>query len=253
MEKIIIDGEVLFCPMERKISSLKSDAEATLYSASARCLLLLVNRKGEVVTQNELIEEGWGKEEAKSVAIATYYQCFVDLRKKMKEICYSRNLITTVRQKGMTLNSMVDVVIQVDDAESSGEKEEDLKSRDSGSTVIYALNGREFKKTHLNWLFLGLSIAFILAITLIFSTVYSRDPPPGFARIKGYPECYYFNVGNVDNDLVNKFMITNNYKCDKEYVYYVSYFSITPRISVFICPKKANALCESITWVESLK
>ena len=107
MDKYIIDNEIVFSPQEKQLLSLKNSSTFTMHSASSSCLTLLLEKHGEVVTQPELMVAGWGTNAMRTVSNAAYYQCFVNLRKVFRELGYQKEILTTVRGKGIRVNKYV--------------------------------------------------------------------------------------------------------------------------------------------------
>ena len=79
-----------------------------LNTPTARCLELLIERQGLVVSRDDFLEEVWG---TKGIVVShnTFYQNISLLRKSLKKTGLSDNIVVTVRRKGFTLSS--DVVI----------------------------------------------------------------------------------------------------------------------------------------------
>jgi DNA-binding winged helix-turn-helix (wHTH) protein len=73
-----------------------------LNSPASRCLLLLIERSGTIVTQQEFMYNVWEKL-GLVVSANTYYQNICLLRKGMKEIGFASDPITTIPRIGLTL------------------------------------------------------------------------------------------------------------------------------------------------------
>lgn len=110
-ENVIINDAVIFKVNDGELIPLTQDGEATLLnSPTARCLQLLVERQGYVVSRDDFLEQVWG---AKGIVVSqnTFYQNISLLRKSLKKAGLQEDIVITVRRKGFSLSS--DVVIKI--------------------------------------------------------------------------------------------------------------------------------------------
>lgn len=104
LNNIIINGSLIFDVNESKLIPLNQEGEnIILNTPTARCLQLLVERQGMVVSREDFIEQVWG---TKGIVVSqnTFYQNISLLRKSLKKAGLSKDLIVTVRRKGFTLS-----------------------------------------------------------------------------------------------------------------------------------------------------
>lgn len=107
----IINDAVIFKMNDSELIPLTQDGEAILLNTpTARCLQLLVERQGRVVSRDDFLEQVWG---AKGIVVSqnTFYQNISLLRKSLKKAGLQEDIVVTVRRKGFTLSS--DVVIKI--------------------------------------------------------------------------------------------------------------------------------------------
>lgn len=105
----LIDNDVIFLPSEKTIKSIKSNKTQTLHAPAIRCLQLLIESK-TTVPQASLYKAGWGQDALKKVSTATYYQCFVNLRKQLRKVDYYSELLITVPKEGMRINDAIKII-----------------------------------------------------------------------------------------------------------------------------------------------
>lgn len=108
----IINGLIEFHPATgtlRRVS--QPDHVVVLNSPAGRCLLLLIERAGTIVTQQEFLENVWLRR-GMLVSPNTYYQNISILRKGLKKIGFEVDPIVTIPRIGLTLASDTEIVIR---------------------------------------------------------------------------------------------------------------------------------------------
>lgn len=101
----IINGTVEFHPATSTLRDLNDhDNVIILNSPASRCLLLLIDRIGSIVTQQEFLEIVWTKC-GMQVSTNTFYQNISILRKGLKKIGLDEELVVTISRVGLTLAS----------------------------------------------------------------------------------------------------------------------------------------------------
>ncbi|MCI1032925.1 winged helix-turn-helix domain-containing protein [Raoultella terrigena] len=99
----VINNTIEFHPTTRKLRNIITPTNmVVLNSPASRCLLLLIERSGTIVTQQEFMYNVWEKL-GLVVSANTYYQNICLLRKGMKEIGFTSDPITTIPRIGLTL------------------------------------------------------------------------------------------------------------------------------------------------------
>lgn len=252
--KITIDGEIVFFPEERKLRSTVNNLEVTVFSTGARCLEYLLDNNERTVSQKELTEIGWlGENSVQTVAQATYYQCLVDLRRCLKEIKYGQNLIVTIRGQGVRINPEANIVFElITPGERPAKEVSDLPLPEEKSTL----------KNSVTLSYSRLGIALFSALTVVFFALYmlstseymhSQSPmADNYRQVEGFPDCYYFNTNNIDSASTVSFLKKKGYACGKNKNFYISHFSVAPRLTLFSCSTTAPIKCESVTYIEDI-
>ncbi|MFS6933781.1 winged helix-turn-helix domain-containing protein [Klebsiella oxytoca] len=273
MEKYIIDNEIVFSPQERLLLSLKLSSKSTIHNASANCLTLLLENQGEVVSHSELMMAGWGKDAKRTLSNAAYYQCFVNLRKVFRELGYQKEILITARGEGIRFNKYVRVkkqsvsaipsycqqktLIQPTSSTSQNNGRIELQSSEvmqspvlmENSTDSIMISKSKFHPGVRPWFFVGL-FCFILISWLIVRKE-NDFTLSGYHHIANTPSCFYFNDRNENNSFVTSFLHRNGYVCEDGKKFFVSYFSASPRLTVFICGERVYQKCDSVTYIIS--
>ncbi|MGV8927177.1 MAG: winged helix-turn-helix domain-containing protein [Ewingella sp.] len=101
----ILNGAVEFHPATSTLRDLNDpDNVVVLNSPAGRCLLLLIERVGTIVTQHEFMDIVWAKR-GMLVSSNTYYQNISILRKGLKKIGLVDDPVVTIPRIGLTLAS----------------------------------------------------------------------------------------------------------------------------------------------------
>ncbi|WP_230939865.1 winged helix-turn-helix domain-containing protein [Enterobacter asburiae] len=118
----IINGLVEFHPAASTLRDLNNpDRVVVLNSPAGRCLLLLIERVGSIVTQQECMDIVWQRR-GMLVSPNTYYQNISILRKGLKKVGFETDPIVTIPRIGLTLAS--DTQITVKETQPQADEEE---------------------------------------------------------------------------------------------------------------------------------
>ncbi|WP_174508485.1 winged helix-turn-helix domain-containing protein [Klebsiella oxytoca] len=253
VKQYLIDDQIIFSPAEQKLLSVASGKGKVMHGNVSRCLELLIMHQGTVIPQNELVLYGWGKDVSASVTTAAYYQCFVNLRKNLKELDYTHELVVTLRKVGVKIDSGVNISLLEQEDESPRDISDEDRTHDDLLCVSNPVARKEKAPVSKVKAFVMASFATVLAVLIYLVTLTPAEGIEGFVQIKNYPACYHYNIKNVDNTTPTQFMIEQKNTCDGERNYYISYFSTSPRLSYFSCGKESSSFCESVTHILYLK
>ena len=104
-----INNNVIFDPLKHTLTSRKyyPEKDTKLNQPTSRCLSLLIERRGCVITQEDFMNEVWRKH-GMEVTVNTLYQNISILRKTLKRVGIDENIIITVPKKGITLSAQVE-------------------------------------------------------------------------------------------------------------------------------------------------
>lgn len=102
----LIEKTILFNPELCTLTNRLTQKEFKLKSTASLCLLLLVKKKNQVITQNELLEFAWG-DNHREVTFNAIYQAILSLRKALFDSGLEKQIITTIMRKGLIVNEDV--------------------------------------------------------------------------------------------------------------------------------------------------
>ncbi|MFB0712923.1 transcriptional regulator [Buttiauxella noackiae] len=110
MKKIyIINHIVRFDPLLHTLAPLDNQKlEVTLHTPASECLYLLLSHAGEILSQNVLTEEIWGKK-GTFVATNTLYQNIASIRKGLRAVGLKDEILKTIPKQGFQLLASIEV------------------------------------------------------------------------------------------------------------------------------------------------
>lgn len=110
----IINNQVIFDAKEHVLKTVASGKSITLYSTSSECLLLLIRRQGEVISQRELMTVIWS-EKNRDINANAFYQMLLTLRRALERAGAGSNIIQTVKRKGLLIDENTAIEWQTSD------------------------------------------------------------------------------------------------------------------------------------------
>ncbi|URN99640.1 winged helix-turn-helix domain-containing protein [Leclercia adecarboxylata] len=99
----IINDEIIFDVNSCQVKALDGPDEGIILNTpTARCLQLLIDKRGEVVSRESFLEQVW---QVRGIVVSqnTFYQNISLLRKSLKKVGLTEDIIVTVRRKGFML------------------------------------------------------------------------------------------------------------------------------------------------------
>ncbi len=282
MIKYIMNDDVVFFPEKKKVISKKSGVEFTLFKSSAQCLELLLERQGQIVPHPELMVAGWGENAKRTVSNPAYYQSFVNLRNVLRKLGLPNNTLVTVRGKGVRFNVYVSVVkhddnpheqteilrMDADEISINFHGDEGIDDATSAPLLTFEkschttgtcqkLKGESFtekifKNNQKKVKYICISImGLMFIISCLLYNISFKDEffIEGYVHAQGTPPCYFFNSRNIENSFAMNFIREKGLICKKDIKYFISYFSTSPRLTVFTCGEDASMKCDSITYI----
>lgn len=251
----LIDNEIIFIPSGKSITSKTNNLTQTLHAPAVRCLQLLIENK-TTVPQSMLYKAGWGEDALKKVSTATYYQCFVNLRKQLREIGYHNELLITVPKEGIRINEAIEITAFASSPDPQQVINADRDVSDNAGDVS-ANAGRDVDNTRRRTLTGVLTLVGMasLVFVIIFMFVMSDRNPNlitlgslDYQRYDSLPECVFVhsvNNSGVDIENLKKFTLARNILCPPSGKVFIHQGRI--RTTVFKCNQKMN--CYSLTYV----
>lgn len=267
----IIDGYIDFHPASSTLHDLNNPKNVVvLNSPAARCLLLLIERFGSIVTQHDFLEIVWEKR-GMQVSSNTFYQNISILRKGLKKIGLTGNVVVTIPRIGLTLASDTHIKKltteqQVEATPESAylldeqslahrfetieqlEVTEGLKEPDSLRAFIektpYETTKPVKKQTfRLRWILLLSSVVFF-ALLCVMTLLRGSDDSQYFSNYrfqKTAQGCHIFISNGTSSDKAHSDVLIRSKQFSddcKNYPWvYITHLPLLPRTSIIRCDK----------------
>ncbi len=141
----IINEEVIFDANVFELRLIDNrDQAITLNAPTARCLKLLLERAGQVVSREEFMQEVW---QARGIVVSqnTFYQNISLLRKSLQKMGLSADIIATVRGVGFVFSP--EACVQLVEDDNSPEYVDMNFGDDKTSLIKGSLNKRPLLNT----------------------------------------------------------------------------------------------------------
>lgn len=123
--QIKIGEHLLFIVSRREIVDTESSNKIKLQVPASLCLERLLLKRGEIVSQEELILCGWGEKRNASVSANAYYQCILHLRKSFTNMGLS-DFIVTVPRMGLKISDSITISFLPDAASLTAPQSPDI-------------------------------------------------------------------------------------------------------------------------------
>lgn len=144
----MINHEVIFNANMNELRPLSGDGECvSLNAPTARCLLLLLQNSGKVISRDEFLAAVW---EARGVVVSqnTFYQNISLLRKSLLKAGLSADIIITVRQKGFSVAPDT-LIIPLSDEECENMNRATLTNYQHNKVTDIIVESRDHSDDHL--------------------------------------------------------------------------------------------------------
>lgn len=248
----IVDGLIQFEPGIRRITNLKNNKEIILHLTCARCLHLLLENSGTIVTQKELLIYAW-PDSYDDVTHNTFYQSVLNLRKAFVHIDYHQQTILTIRGKGLKTPSSINIE-KVDSSLIRQNAFTSLPMEDE-PTPVYSIDSVDVdgssdlvtSKLHRkkNIMLLGGVLSIILLASVIFFISIKKDFFHSYAL--GHIAsngCSIFVNKSSPNVKTHDYFIQNevSHVCGNNEFVYLTAYKNTASVSAFVCNKKLGSI-----------
>ncbi|MDE4080951.1 MULTISPECIES: winged helix-turn-helix domain-containing protein [Enterobacter cloacae complex] len=255
----IINNIVEFHPAASTLRDINNpDRVVVLNSPAGRCLLLLIDRAGSIVTQQEFLDIVW-QSRGMLVSPNTYYQNISILRKGLKKIGFETDPIVTIPRIGLTLASDTQIVIREPlpgAAPAADEKcPEVLEPEEPSAPSLEAAEPAapvSVKPTRWPAVVLGMLLIILAGagVTGYMSATENRFVEDyHFAASIGACRVYLANDIQTQNERASALAYVEPFKADcAQYPWvYISWYALLPRASVIRCdrPMKEPNRCIS--------
>lgn len=259
----IINRQIIFCPDERKITSIETGDSVILQTPGALCLEEIIRKKGEIVSQANLFQIGWGEELSKHTTQSCYYQCFVNLRKQISSLGITEPVVITIPRRGMKFNDALSVVTKEETIGDLFNKDEQRAEHSAGiasevEILPFPSKENNFVPGHaqspkVRVVFRKWQIIVPLTLLLVF-LVYSFYAGTGdyliddYAHEEPFEKCMLVHKQSepTDNQISINIMKKHGYSCDNNKFYFIHDNEGTPRVSFFMCDSLNASYCRSV-------
>lgn len=234
----LLNDSVEFRPDENLlINKHNAQQQVSLSASSARCLLLLI-KKRDIVTQNELFEYAWGNNAA-SATPNNLYQNISLLRKALKGLTtHNNNWIVTLPRKGFRLDESVvakEIIVQQHTEAVLPEAEKTIQEQPGSGNSFFAKCSHPLTARLLTCLGL-VSLLILGAVTVDYMLFPRTSIARKFAFYKDVGACkIYFNndVGSFKKQI--KILDTLEANCRRNPYTYVTVYPILRTATVLSC------------------
>lgn len=107
----IIENCVIYTPSTHTLHSSENGNHVTLAIPASLCLNMLIQKKGEIITQTELLYRVWA-ERGMNVTTNTLYQNISLLRKSLRSLNLSKLIIQTIPKRGFMISNEISILVQ---------------------------------------------------------------------------------------------------------------------------------------------
>ncbi|MBL5825943.1 winged helix-turn-helix domain-containing protein [Serratia fonticola] len=231
-KSFLINNTVLYFP-ETHCLALRSDPTvvAHLHVPASRCLLLLIERKGEIISQREFFEKVW-ESNGTYVTANTFYQSISHLRKGLKTVGLTGDVIKSLSKQGMTLSAET-TIVEYDESQPILLEIPDEKTTESQPRRF------PYWKTSA---FIALAIIILSSIVLYSSS--SPRESQSLLRYKPLTQKNGCNFMAPESKRMTErylsFIKDNEIPCGTGEFAYLNMPNNIPRVSVFICDGDIN-------------
>lgn len=242
-----INESVDFVPADNLLRSCVTQQEVIMFTPASNCLKKLIESRGDVVGQRELIGVGWPGGQEK-VSLNAFYQTVSHLRKQLQDFLPDQEIITTVKRSGLLISKSVQIQLRSLEAENSPE----FPNQSAPAEIIS--RDKKQVKTTLNYILL---LYIIFPVILLGSSYayycYSlgKIPPSLLTSFVFYKRLssgceLYVNKDEVKDLSSNVLYDPRTFNCQGYSRAYVTQWAMRPRSSVVLCQDVNSALGDEL-------
>ncbi|AFM57850.1 winged helix-turn-helix domain-containing protein [Enterobacter cloacae] len=235
----IINGVVEFHPAASTLRDLNNPEQVVvLNSPAGRCLLLLIERAGSIVTQQECMDIVWQRR-GMMVSPNTYYQNISILRKGLKKVGFETDPIVTIPRIGLTLASDTQITIKETQLPSA-EPDAPVQTVQEEVSVPQPVAPAVKRRIWLPGVLLGL-LLFISVVVISHSRAHDNYFVDGYRFTTMMGECRLYFARDIetphDRDKALSYAAPFKDECSSYPWVYISGYTLLPRASVIRCDR----------------
>ena len=235
----IINGVVEFHPAASTLRDLNNPEQVVvLNSPAGRCLLLLIERAGSIVTQQECMDIVWQRR-GMMVSPNTYYQNISIMRKGLKKVGFETDPIVTIPRIGLTLASDTQITIKETQLPSA-EPDAPVQTVQEEVSVPQPVAPAVKRRIWLPGVLLGL-LLFISVVVISHSRAHDNYFVDGYRFTTMMGECRLYFARDIetphDRDKALSYAAPFKDECSSYPWVYISGYTLLPRASVIRCDR----------------
>ena len=219
----VLGEKVFFSVQEATLLDKKQCRTVKLQRPASRCLELLIQHHGTLVSQKMLMDYGWGDERAKYNTLNAFYQSMYHLRQSLEQVGLA-DVIYTVARQGSGLRSTLNIT-PVTASESQSENVKSIPSHNPHNWRIIS----------------GLTIAvFIILCSMIFLMwpfpVKHNDIFFKNHSLKSLQQCQiYRSPPDMSDEKVYFLLQRSRISCQQKMTIFISSIAYGERNSLIAC------------------
>lgn len=247
----LIENKIIFTPATQCLARVdQPNQRIKLKHSASLCLLLLIQHRGQVVSQNELLAFGWGKNH-RQVSFNAFYQSILSLRKSLLQLDLEQPLITTIPRKGLVIEETFDIQA-IETPESICSPVEESVAPDTVTEELLPDAPRQPLFTTTETIMVVLTL--IICALILYPWQTSDNYFSAYtATAKTPTDCqYYFNNDASNFSRHSAFIDKNPELCQNNKFIYITTYPESKKLSVLVCrsPMKARQqnACQSVYY-----
>lgn len=267
----LIDNILELYPEEKLLLNRLTQQHIQLHRTATQCLVLLLEKHNEVVTQDELLRFAWG-EKHREVTHNAFYQCILNLRKSILRLGVEKTIVTTIARKGLIINNDV----TIDKITTSRYHDLVVQGMNSNTTNVDNVLAVKIQEEqphnerfnfHQHYKTCGMLLLTSFILIFIWATrpdIRSIYDIPNYTALDAPEEqkcIYYLNSDYINNyseqeSKVGHFIKNNPAFCSAGKHIYITAYENLKSMSVLVCNHKigniSRNMCHSIYYLDNI-
>ncbi|NAW59148.1 MULTISPECIES: winged helix-turn-helix domain-containing protein [unclassified Vibrio] len=247
-KNIIINGQVVFDPKANRLFSVAvPEAHITLPKPASRCLLILINHHGNVVTMAQFHEQAWNQNNV-IVSDQSIYQNISLLRKALTKVGGSKNIIETQTRRGWVISNEILITEEKYNVNSEGNKNKEVgdnKEEDLSTDLpISKEPPSHYIPHHQKKRFIAYIVTLLFSVSVVFLSYALWTSYPvvhtwslrTYQKLTNVSECQVFrNPSNIKDSAYIEFIQRNAIECNNYSWWYITNSIPTGYFSLISC------------------
>lgn len=261
IEKYKLSDMVFFFPEESVLIPITDHGtQVSLTSHACACLLLLLDGRGELVSQSEFFLHVW---ESKGLYVTpnTFYQTMSILRKALRTSGINENVVRTVSKQGIKYIGKIEVIVEespsqhLDDERGDGavatsdvpESDPPQNDMDVSESYSFVINSKhiEFIVFLTAWLF------FIIFLSLFFRNLnVNGDFFSNYVKIGRINECLVYADASTslsNRNYFSDYLVEKKFSCKKNQIAYLTKSLSRLKTSIVLCDDNVQKMSSCVT------